>query len=315
MSAAQTVERRFSCVRLSDKVKCSPCISGVKIVGAIGPKKTHNTYNAFKNFVKSRNVNFIEYDSIKDDSLIKLIKNLKIDIAVVCSFNDKIPLKFINAIKDGIINLHPSLLPQYRGGNPYARVIMNGEKQTGVTLHFMSEGFDEGDIIAQEVCELFPYETMGTIFNRTNNIGVAMLVKALIHYEKTGSLPRTKQPEGEFIKAPNIADEEMILNFNKPATELERLVRALNPYFSAVTFFKNQVVRVHKATVAHLNDVEKYSNGQICAIKDNKVYIKTSDGCIIPEVLQFSGYFTGDCIDFIRITQPNIGDTFTNGYS
>ena len=141
----------------------------INIVGVLGPLKTHNTYDAFKNFIKARQLNFIEYDNLNSPELHKTVSELKVDIAVVFSFNNKIPISFINLIKDGILNLHPSLLPQYRGGNPYSRVIMNGEKETGVTVHFMSENFDEGDIVAQIKCQLDENETMGTIFNKTNS--------------------------------------------------------------------------------------------------------------------------------------------------
>ena len=289
--------------------------SGVNIVGVIGPRKTHNTYYNFKNFVASRKLNFIEYNTISDVELIELIKGLNIDIAVVCSFNDKIPKEFLETIKDGVINVHPSLLPEYRGGNPYSRVIINGEKQTGVTLHFMSEEFDKGDIIAQETYDIEPDETMGTLFNKTNALGATMLVKALVHYEKTGTLPRQPQPIGEFIKAPNITDSEMVIDFNKTAVEIDRLTRGLNPYFSAMTLFKNQAVKIHKVSIAQLDNIDNFQNGEICKIENGKVYIKTGDGCIIPEIMQYAGFFTGDCADFIRVANPKIGDKFTNGYN
>ena len=87
---------------------------GINIVGVLGPLKTHNTYDAFKNFIKARQLNFIEYDNLNSPELHKTVSELKVDIAVVFSFNNKIPISFINLIKDGILNLHPSLLPQYR---------------------------------------------------------------------------------------------------------------------------------------------------------------------------------------------------------
>ena len=116
-------------------------MAGVNIVGVLGPKKDHNMYFDFKNFAQSRRLNYIDYDELDEDKLIKTITDLDVDAAVVCSFNYKIPKKFIN--------VHPSMLPKYRGGNPYSRVIMNGETETGVTIHFMDEVFDTGDIIAQ----------------------------------------------------------------------------------------------------------------------------------------------------------------------
>ncbi len=81
----------------------------------------------------------------------------------------------LESVKDGFINVHPSLLPKYRGPNPYSAVILNEENETGVTLHFMDESFDTGDIVAQKKVSLSEVETMGTLFNRTNLIALEML--------------------------------------------------------------------------------------------------------------------------------------------
>jgi methionyl-tRNA formyltransferase len=107
-------------------------MAGVNIVGVLGPKKDHNMYSDFKNFTLSRGLNYIDYDELNEPQLIETIQRLDVDAAVVCSFNYKIPKVLLNSTKDGFINVHPSLLPKYRGGNPYSRVIMNGEAETGV---------------------------------------------------------------------------------------------------------------------------------------------------------------------------------------
>lgn len=289
--------------------------AGVNIVGVIGPLKNHNTYHQFKNFVNARHQNFIEYDSLDSEETLEVVKNLKPDIAVVCSFNQKISKEFIDLIPNGILNIHPSLLPQYRGGNPYSWVIINGEEKTGVTIHFMSDKFDEGDIVMQQTTPINKSETMGTLFNRTNQIGCRMLLQALYHFDKEGTLKGIPQPAGEFIKAPNLKDNQTFIDFNKTSVEIERFVRALNPYLSTMCIYKNQIIKLHKVSVAHSPQENDFSVGEICEIKDDKVYIKTSDGCIVPEVMQFAGYFIGDCADFIEIIKPKVGDKFTNAYS
>lgn len=286
--------------------------AGANIVGVMGPFKTHNTYYYFKDFVKSRNLNFIEYDNLTNPHFIREIKKLNIDLAVVCSYNNKIPKIFIDTIKDGILNVHPSLLPLYRGGNPYSRVIMNGENETGVTIHFMSENFDEGDIVRQEVCPIEPNETMGTLFHKTNRIGCKLLLSALIEYEKDGTIKRRKQPEGKFVSALNVKDSEMIINFNKSASEIEGLVRGLNPYLSATTVFNGQIIKMFKVKSVSQNAPEHCKNGEIYKIENNDVYIKTSNGTLLPKVLQYSGYFIGDTEDFIKIVKPKVGDIFGN---
>ena len=99
----------------------------VNIVGVMGPKPSHHMYSAFKGFVEDKGLNFIEYTDLKAPDFLQKIKDLNIDLAVVCSFNYKIPEELLNCVKDGFLNLHPSLLPEYRGANPYSRVILNNE--------------------------------------------------------------------------------------------------------------------------------------------------------------------------------------------
>lgn len=287
--------------------------AGVNIVGVLGPHPTHSTFESFKSFAHSRRLNFIEYNDLNSPELHKTISELNIDLAVVFSFNNKIPMSFINQIKDGILNLHPSLLPQYRGGNPYARVIMGGEKETGVTIHFMSENFDEGDIVAQVRCPLEKNETMGTIFNKTNYLGTNLMLTVLKEYEDKGTLPRRPQPAGEFKPAKNLANEDFYIDFNKTAIDIERQIRALNPFFNCYTYYKGQMVKLYKASVQECTFPENTVNGEIFKIENNKVYIKTKDGALCPEILQFGALFLGDIEDFISIAQPHVGDIIGNG--
>lgn len=287
--------------------------AGVNIVGVVGPKKTHGTYPAFRNFILSKNLNFIEYETLNSPELHEEIKKLNIDIAVVFSFNDKLPKTFIDLIPNGIINLHPSLLPKYRGGNPYSRVIMNGETETGITLHFISENFDEGDIITQIKCPLDEKETMGTLFIKTNYLGVRLVLSALIEFEKKNQLPRIPQPQGEFIEAKNLKNEEYYINFNMTAIEIERLIRAVNPFLTCYTYFKGQLLKIHKATVEKCDIPDNTVNGEIIKVTENNVFIKTKEGAICPKVVQYGSYFTGDIEDFIRIAQPNVGEIMGNG--
>jgi len=283
--------------------------SGVNIVGVLGPKKDHATYLNFKQFVESRNLNFIEYDDLNEESFIDKIKELDADIAVVCSFNYKVPRALLESLKDGFINVHPSLLPQYRGANPYSNVIINNEKQTGVTLHFMDEGFDTGDIIIQRKMDISPRETMGTLFNRLNIIGLELLLKVLMDYEK-GALPRLKQAEGDFIVGNNIPDGDLFIDYAKSATEIECFLRALNPFFTISTTFRKTPVRVYSAEVVTNAPKSDYPVGTIEYVKDDKFYVKTQEGLLSPTVLQFGSFFVGSSRDFIQILNLKVGEVF-----
>ena len=284
-------------------------MSGVNIVGVLGPKKNHSMYENFKEFVFSRHLNYIEYDELDEPQLIKKIKDLDVDIAVVCSFNYKIPKVLMNATKDGFINVHPSLLPKYRGGNPYSRVIMNGETETGVTVHFMDEGFDTGDIIAQKAYHIHSKATMGTIFNELNVLGIELLLKVLQLYE-TQPLQRIQQPVGDFISGKGLSDSDTYINYNQTAEEIERFVRALNPFIVANTTFRGNLIKVMKVEIASDAFCIPHPAGSVAKIEDEKFFIATSKGLIAPTVLQFGSFFIGDSKDFIRIVNPKIGEEF-----
>ena len=283
--------------------------AGVNIVGVVGPKKNHEMFSSFKNFVLQRGFNFIDYNELDDADFIQKLTDLKIDIAVVCSFNYKIPKVMLNTAKDGFINVHPSLLPDYRGGNPYSRVIYNQEAQSGVSIHFMDENFDTGDIIYQETRPLWVKETMGTLFNRLNLLGVEMLIKVLNSYEKE-TLIRIPQPTGTFKKAPGFSETEQYIDFSMPAEKIEALVRALNPFILAKTIFRSIPVKVMKVDYTNDSPPSGSKIGEVIKTENNDVYIATGKGMLIPRVIQFGSYFCGDSEDIVNILQPQKGEFF-----
>lgn len=284
-------------------------MAGVNIVGVLGPKKDHNMYFDFKNFVISRKLNYIDYDELDEPQLIQVIQNLDVDVAVVCSFNYKIPKVLLNSTKDGFINVHPSMLPKYRGGNPYSRVIMNGETETGVTIHFMDENFDTGDIIAQKLYHIHSKATMGTIFNELNVLGIELLLQVLQAYE-IQELPRIPQPIGDFISGQGLDNRDTYINYNKTAEEIERFIRALNPFIIANTTFRGNLMRIMKAEVASDAFCIPHPAGTVAKIEDDKFFVATAKGLLVPTVLQFGSFFMGDSKDFIRIVNPKIGEEF-----
>ena len=284
-------------------------MAGVNIVGVLGPKKEHNMYYDFKNFVQSRRLNYIDYDELDEPQLIETVRNLNIDAAVVCSFNYKIPRILLESVKDGFLNVHPSMLPKYRGGNPYSRVIMNGETETGVTIHFMDESFDTGDIIAQKPYHIHSKATMGTIFNELNVLGIELLLQVLRAYENQ-PLPRIKQPVGDFISGRGLSEKEVFINYNKTAEEIERFVRALNPFILASTTFRGNMMKIMKVEVASDAFCVPHPAGTVAKIEDDKFFIATSKGLISPIVMQFGSFFMGDSKDFLRIVNPKIGEEF-----
>lgn len=284
-------------------------IAGVNIVGVIGGKKSHPTYHNFKNFVEARELNFIEYDKLSDEDFIQRVRALNADIAVVCSFNYKVPNQLLDSVKDGFINVHPSLLPEYRGPNPYSAVIINNESETGVTLHFMDEAFDTGDIIAQKSMPISAIETMGTLFNRLNMLALDMLLEALQKHENE-PLAKQKQPQGDFKYGKSMSGDDIIIDFEQPAEKIEALIRALNPFVMAQTSFRGNIMKIYTAEVVEQDSHQTYSPGEIVHIESDKFYVKTGNGLLVMTSMQFGSFFTGTSKEFIQMLNPKIGERF-----
>lgn len=284
-------------------------MSGMNIVGVLGPRKDHPTYVNFKNFVNSRNLNYIENEKLDDFIFIQKIKNLKADIAVVCSFNYKIPKVLLDSVKEGFINIHPSLLPEYRGANPYSSVIINNEKETGVTLHFMDESFDAGDIITQKRMPVSEIDTMGTLFNKLNILGLDMLLETLKQYENA-PLSRQKQPIGIFKKGKAMKEGDIIIKYENSSAQIERHIRALNPFIPAQTSFRGNVMKIFTADVIEEEFSTNALPGSIVKVERDKFYVKTGKGLLAMTSMQFGSFFIGTSNEFIKMLNPQIGERF-----
>lgn len=283
--------------------------NGTNIVGVVGPKKNHPTYGSFKYFVEQFSLNFIEYDNLDSELFISKIKSLNADIAVVCSFNYKIPKIMLESVKDGFINVHPSLLPDYRGSNPYSAVILNNEEETGITLHFMDETFDTGDMILQKRIKMSELETMGTLFNRLNIMALDSLNEILKKYEQ-GTIHKIKQPDGVFKSGANLPEKDLFIDYNNSAEKIERLIRALNPFIVARTNFRGTLTRIMSADIIDNTLDDNYENGTIIKADGEKFYIKTSKGLLAPTSMQFGSFFAGTAKEFIKILNPKVGEKF-----
>ena len=277
------------------------------IVGVVPPKKTHETYEFFKQYVLSNNLNLIDFEeSCNEKECIEKIKELDADIGVVCSYNYKLSCEFLETTKMGFINSHPSKLPDYRGAAPYFHIINNNEKKSAITLHFMDETFDTGDIIYQKEFDIMPIETMGTLFNRTNFMLAEGLIRILSDLEGGKQLIRIPQDKrGIYIDAPRV-DGNFRIRFNQDVDKIESLIRACNPFYNAFCFFRGVNLKVIKARA-----IKKEHNlvfGQIAmADKDNFV-VAAKNGFLSIDVLQVGTWGVFKTDDFYYTFTPKVAE-------
>ncbi len=286
--------------------------SGVNIVGIIPPKKTDKTYAQFLEFTSSYDIPIIKFDNLDDPDFIQKIKDLNADLGVVCSYNHKFPKVLLDAVKGGFLNVHPSLLPEYRGPNPYTNVIINNEKETGITFHYMDETFDTGRVAAQIKIPILQDETMGTLFSRLNYIAADCIVELLANFETTeGSFATEEQPKGNFKYAKNydLSIGNVYIDWTQTPDEIDRFIRALNPFIGAYTMYNNEFLRINSAKPENKN--HNTPPGTICETK-HTIKVACKNGFIHITSVQYGSYYVTDSEDFIQRTGIKKGEILSN---
>jgi methionyl-tRNA formyltransferase len=175
-----------------------------------------------------RRVPVYQTSSVRDPVFMRWVTSLNPDLIVIFSCNQIIPEEIITLPRCGCINVHPSLLPKYRGAHPHFWVLVKGEAVTGVTVHYVDVGVDSGDIVIQQVLPIHPRDTMFSLNERLNQLGARLLVKA-VQSIRNGTAPRIPQDHARASYFPPLRRKVGLINWEAPAPEIIRLIRTLNP--------------------------------------------------------------------------------------
>jgi len=178
-------------------------------------------------------------ENVNAPPILQEIAKLKPDLLVTFAFNQKLGKALLDLAPQGAINVHPSLLPKYRGAAPVARVLLNGESETGLSIIRMSEDLDAGDILAQEHLAIDPQHTAGSLQEYLGRRAEPLLVKVLNEIA-AGTVKYTPQDHTQATGAPKIKKGEGLLDFFLPAAELVNYIRAFTPWPGAFAFFHSQ---------------------------------------------------------------------------
>ncbi|HJJ95593.1 MAG TPA: methionyl-tRNA formyltransferase [Methanocorpusculum sp.] len=194
------------------------------------PNKRGNKiqFSPVKEFAISHNIPVFQPEKLNDDVLMEEIASLNPDIATVVAYGMIIPKRLIDLPPLGTINVHGSLLPQYRGAAPMQYSVLNGDKEAGVTIMYVEEALDAGDIVLQKKIPVGDNETFGELHDRLSILGAEALVEAIKQIE-TGTSTRTKQNSEKATFAPSISKEECIVNWNLSADNVHNRIRGLSP--------------------------------------------------------------------------------------
>lgn len=212
------------------------------------------TPSPVKEYALEKKLKLYQPEKIRDNKeFIEEIKKLNPDVICVVAYGKILPKEFLEIPKYGCINVHPSLLPKYRGSTPIQTAIINGDKTTGVTTMYMDEGLDSGDMILQEEIEIKDNETAGDIWNKLSKIGASLLVETLKQIEN-GTAKRIAQ--GENYSVTHLLDKSMSkINWEeKDAIQIKNLARGLNPIMGIYTILNGKKIKFWDVDALTLED-------------------------------------------------------------
>lgn len=257
-----------------------------------------------KKFALSRNLKILQPEKLKSSEFIAELKSLNADLQIVVAFR-MLPEAVWDMPPMGTINLHGSLLPQYRGAAPINWAIINGEKKTGVTTFKLKHEIDTGNILLQKKIEIGETETAGELYDRMKEIGAGLLLQTTNNLaenkiEETPQINIHSSPaeKGALHHAPKLSTEICGINWEKNTNEIYNLIRGLSPCPAAFTFLKGKKLKIFRAEKHKIEVIEL--PGEI--VSDSKTFLKfvCKDGYISIKELQLEGKKKMDVEDFLR---------------
>ena len=262
------------------------------------------TKSAVKIYAEENNLKVLQPEKLKNPEFIAELRELKADAQVVVAFR-MLPEIVWDMPPLGTINLHASLLPQYRGAAPINWAIINGEKETGVTTFKLQHEIDTGNILLQEKITIEETDTAGTLHDKMMETGADLLLKTIQDLEK-GTLTEIHQPSvinknEELQHAPKIFTETCEINWSKSMDSIYNFIRGLSPYPAAFTFLDGKKLKIFSAKKEHSGS-ENDSTDDKPYVTDHKSFLKfrTADGFISLKEIQLEGKKKMEIDEFLR---------------
>lgn len=233
------------------------------------------------------NIPVYQPEKIKGSNALEIINELSPDILVVVAYGKILPKEILESAKFGCVNVHASLLPLYRGAAPIQWAVLNGDKQTGVSIMQMDEGLDTGDVILTVKTEIDENETSAELFDRLSLIGANALVDALELIENGEAKPQ-KQPQGEYEYAKMINRDMCPINWSNSAEKIHNQVRGLQTWPVAITTLGGKNLKIHKTK--KLDDIIAVDKSGEIVDNNKRLVVACGDGkCLEILELQLDG--------------------------
>lgn len=244
-------------------------------------------------------------DTLKENDLFqKQLMQLVPDLIVVVAYGKLLPAEFLSIPQYGCINIHGSLLPRHRGAAPIQKAILDGDRETGITLMYLSLEMDAGDMIANRTT-LIGDKTAGDLHKELSIMGADLLVETLPDILR-GKAPRVAQNATLATYAPPLKKEDGHLDFSKPAYEVKRQIQAMNPWPGAYTLYKGGTMKFLSAKKV-ISKQDSNQPGLIVSCDRDGLGIKTRDGVIIIDRIKMPGKREMEVSEYIKGNEIEIG--------
>ena len=237
-------------------------------------------FTPVKEYALEHNIPVYQPNSLKTEETQNIIKELNPDLIVVVAYGKILPKEIIDMPKYGVINVHSSLLPKYRGAAPINAALIHGEKESGVTIMYIAEELDAGDMILSVSTEIKDEDNFLTLHYRLKDLGAEALLKAVKLIEKEEA-PRVQQNHSEATFVKPFKKEDCKIDWNKTEREIFNFVRGMNPFPSAYTTLDDKIFKIY-GVKENFKSYEEGTAGEVVDIKKGAgVIVKTGNGSVI----------------------------------
>lgn len=263
-------------------------------------------YSPVKQFGLDNDIEVIQPKRMKDEEVIDKIKEINPDLIVVVAYGKILPKEIIDIPKYGIINVHSSLLPKYRGASPIHSAILNGDKESGVSIMYIEEGLDSGDVILKETCEITEDDTLGTLHDRLKELGAIGLEKALKLIEAE-EVKAEKQDDSKATFVKPITKEQAKIDWNNTKEVIFNQIRGLNPFPGAYTHNeKNENIKIYKSE--KLEKEYDGENGTVVEMTKKGPVVKVANGGLRLLEIKFEGKKLQSGADVVNGRKMAVGE-------
>jgi methionyl-tRNA formyltransferase len=281
---------------------------GQDVMGVFCPPDRGDKLDPIKQAALDAGVPVFQPKRMKDPEAYDQMVSLNPDLAVLAFVTDIVPGKVLNVPKLGAICYHPSILPKYRGASAINWAVINGEAKTGLTIFWVDEGIDTGDMLLQKEVEVGPSETTGEVyFNKLYPLGVEAVLEAVDLIAK-GQAPRIPQDHSRATYDPPCDEKVAGLDWNRPGREVFNFIRGCDPHPGATTTFRGEKLKLYNAQF--LEEAHSAQPGEILAVTDKGLKVAAPGAAVLITRFRTKDLGKVKAPDFIQAKNPQTGERF-----